>query len=54
MPEQVPGQYFPTEGHLTIDSLPKEHLFGTVSATFENAIGEQVGFRGQFKVRVEE
>jgi hypothetical protein len=43
--------FFPTKGTLSVDSLPKGYLFGTVDATFQNSVGEQVGFRGQFKAR---
>jgi hypothetical protein len=48
------NMYLGADGTLAIDSIPKHRLFGTIDGTFKNAAGDQVKFRGQFKVKISE
>jgi hypothetical protein len=49
-----PGQkvFLPDTGSLVIDSLTKDHLYGTLGARFVNTKGVPLVFDGQFRARI--
>jgi len=44
--------FLPDTGNLVIDSLTKDHLYGTIGARFVNTKGEPLVFDGQFRARI--
>lgn len=44
--------FLPLQGHLVIDSLPGDRLFGTLDGRYQSRLDEIVTFRGQFKAKV--
>jgi len=44
--------FLPDTGDLVIDSLTKDHLYGTIGARFMNKKGEPLSFEGKFRARI--
>jgi len=44
--------YLPLQGHLVIDSLSGDRLFGTLDGRYQSRLDEIVTFQGQFKAKV--
>jgi hypothetical protein len=44
--------YLPRDGELVVDSLAGKRLYGSLNGSFENRLGELVGFEGRFKAKI--